>query len=309
MATVEIVEPDVIRQGWERRQDEAFKMLIDGEWVDAASGETFACVDPFTERPWGRVPLGGPTDVDAAVTAARRAFDRDGWPQTPPAQRATMLRKLGALIEQNAEKLALAQIRENGKRAGEMRMGAQALAGDAYYYAGMAETMHGHSVQSNVPGYAAYTRREAIGVVAAVTPWNSPLGLLGWKLFPALAAGCTIVIKPSEVTPTSTLMLAELVQQAGFPKGVVNVVTGFGRGAGDSLVAHKGIDKIASTGSTQTGSAIARVAADRHVRLSLELGGKSPNIIFDDADLDSAMQVWPVAAKMPATTPPTAGRR
>jgi aldehyde dehydrogenase (NAD+) len=190
-----------------------------------------------------------------------------------------------------------------------MRMGAQALAGDAYYYAGMAETMHGHSVQSNVPGYAAYTRREAIGVVAAVTPWNSPLGLLGWKLFPALAAGCTIVIKPSEVTPTSTLMFAELVQQAGFPKGVVNVVTGFGRGAGDSLVAHKGIDKIAFTGSSQTGSAIARVAADRHVRLSLELGGKSPNIIFDDANLDSAMQVWPVAAKMPATTPPTAGRR
>jgi aldehyde dehydrogenase (NAD+) len=178
MATVEIVEPDVIRQGWERRQDEAFKMLIDGEWVDAASGETFACVDPFTEQPWGRVPLGGQTDVDAAVTAARRAFDRDGWPQTPPAQRATMLRKLGALIEQNAEKLALAQIRENGKLAGEMRMGAQALAGDAYYYAGMAETMHGHSVQSNVPGYAAYSRREAIGVVAAVTPWNSPLGLL-----------------------------------------------------------------------------------------------------------------------------------
>jgi aldehyde dehydrogenase (NAD+) len=178
MATVEIVGPDVIRQGWERRQDEAFKMLIDGEWVDAASGETFACVDPFTERPWGRVPLGGQTDVDAAVTAARRAFDRDGWPQTPPAQRATLLRKLGALIEQNAEKLALAQIRESGKLAAEMRMGTQALAGDAYYYAGMAETMHGHSVQSNVPGYAAYSRREAIGVVAAVTPWNSPLGLL-----------------------------------------------------------------------------------------------------------------------------------
>jgi aldehyde dehydrogenase (NAD+) len=187
------------RQGWERDQGRTFRMLIDGEWVAAASGKTFSCVDPFTEQPWGSVPLGGPEDVDAAVTAARRAFDKGGWPGTPPAQRAALLRKLGSLIEENAEALALAQIRENGKLAAEMRMGAQILASDAYYYAGMAETIHGYSVQSNAPGYTAYTRREAIGVVAAITPWNSPLGLLGWKLFPALAAGCTVVIKPSEV--------------------------------------------------------------------------------------------------------------
>jgi acyl-CoA reductase-like NAD-dependent aldehyde dehydrogenase len=277
-----------IRRDWENQQDQSFKMLVDGEWVDAVSGKSFSCVDPYTEQSWGRVPLGGAEDVDAAVNAARRAFDKGGWPQTLPAQRAALLRKLAALIEQNVETLALAQIRENGKLVGEMRMGAQVLAGDCYYFAGLAETMHGYTVQPSAPNFAAYTRREAIGVVAAITPWNSPLGLLAWKLFPALAAGNTIVIKPSEVTPTSTLLLAELIVQAGFPKGVVNVVTGYGRGAGDALVAHPGVDKIAFTGSTPTGSAIARVAADRHARVSLELGGKSPNIIFSDANLDAA---------------------
>jgi aldehyde dehydrogenase (NAD+) len=228
-------------------------------------------------------------DVDRAVLAARRAFDRDGWPQTPPSERAALIRRLAALIETNADALGLAQVRENGKLLTEMRGTVVAMVAHAYFYAGLAETMHGYVPQSNVPGFSCYTRREAIGVVAAITPWNTPLLLLGWKLFPALAAGNTIVIKPSEVTPTSTLMLGRLIEQAGFPKGVVNIVTGDGRRTGEALVAHHGVDKVAFTGSTTTGTAIAKVAAERHARVSLELGGKSPNIFFDDIDLDTAV--------------------
>jgi acyl-CoA reductase-like NAD-dependent aldehyde dehydrogenase len=269
--------------------DREFRMLIDGEWVAAESGETFACVDPYSEEPWGRVPLAGPADVDRAVRAARRAFDSDGWPQTAPAARAALLRRLAQLIEANADALTHRQIRENGKLYSEMRPGAGVVASDCYFFAGLAETLHGMSVPVSAPNFVGYTLREPIGVVAAITPWNTPLGLLGWKLFPALAAGNTVVVKPSEVTPTSTLMLAELVVEAGFPAGVVNIVTGFGDPTGIALVGHPGVDKIAFTGSTATGKAIAHVAAERNVRVSLELGGKSPQIVFADADLSNAV--------------------
>jgi aldehyde dehydrogenase (NAD+) len=269
--------------------DRDFPMLIDGERVAARSGKHFACVDPFLEKEWGRIPEADAPDIDAAVKAARCAFETDGWPSTAPARRAAMLRKLGDLITQNADALALRQIQENGKLRGEMRAGSDVLASACHYFAGLAETLHGQTIQPSMPNLTGWTRREPIGVVAAITPWNSPLLLLGWKLFPALAAGNTIVIKPSEITPTSTLLLAELAQQAGFPKGVINVVTGHGNPAGTALTMHPGVDKIAFTGSTATGRKIAHAAAERNARTSFELGGKSPNIVFADADISNAV--------------------
>ena len=269
--------------------DREFAMLINGEWTAAAGGRTFSCEDPYLEQIWGHVPLADETDIDHAVRAARRAFDEDGWPQTTAARRAALLRKLAHLIGENADRLAYQQIRENGKLIGEMRAGSDVLAGACHYFAGLAETLHGATVPASVPNMVSYTVREPVGVVAAITPWNSPLLLLGWKLFAALAAGNTVVIKPSEVTPTSTLLLGELIMEAGFPAGVVNIVTGSGKPAGAALVSHPGVDKIAFTGSTATGKAIAGIAAERNVRVSLELGGKSPNIIFADADISNAV--------------------
>jgi aldehyde dehydrogenase (NAD+) len=268
--------------------DQPFAMLIDGQWVGAAAGQTFTCVDPYTDESWGRIPEASPAEVDRAVRAARRAFDAGGWRQTLPAQRAALLRKLARLIEANAEALTYQQIRENGKLVSEMRPQLDVLASACYYFAGLAETLTGASLTSGFAGLTTYTVREPIGVVAAVTPWNSPLLLLGWKLFPALAAGNTVVVKPSEVTPASTLRLAALVEEAGFPAGVVNVVTGHGP-VGGALIEHHGVDRIAFTGSTATGRVIARAAAERHARVTLELGGKSPNIIFADANVSRAV--------------------
>jgi aldehyde dehydrogenase (NAD+) len=269
--------------------ERTFSMLIDGQWTASCSGETFSCIDPFTGESWARVPRANAEDVRLAVAAARHAFDTDGWPQTAPVVRATLLRKLGSLIEANAQVLARYQVWENGRLYSEMLPGVASFAKACYYYAGLAETLHGVTIPSSVPNMFTYTVREPLGVVAAITPWNAPLVLLAWKLLPALAAGNTMVIKPSEVTPVSTLMLAELAQEAGIPKGVINVVTGYGDPAGNALTAHPDVDKIAFTGSTATGRKIAHVAAERFVRTSLELGGKSPNIIFADASLDNAV--------------------
>jgi aldehyde dehydrogenase (NAD+) len=268
--------------------DREYRMLIDGEWVESADGQTFQCVDPFTATPWGRVPIATPQQVDEAVRAARRAFDETDWPRLPPQRRAAILRRLGDLIEEHADRLVHQQIRENGKLVSEMGPGIHSVAGDAHFYAGLAEQLHGHTMGAPFPNFTTYTVREPIGVVAAITPWNTPLGLLGWKLFPALAAGNTVVSKPSEVTPTSTLLLAELAIEAGVPKGVFNVVTGLGP-VGAALVEHPGVDKIAFTGSTATGLHIGSVAAARGARVSLELGGKSPQIVFEDADLSNAV--------------------
>ncbi len=267
---------------------EDYEMLIDGAWRAAADGAVFSCVDPYTEEVWGRVPVAGEADVDAAVKAARRAFDEGGWPETTATYRAALLRKLAALIEANAERLVRQQILENGKLISEMQPNIFSVAGDCHFYAGLGETVHGLTMPATSANFFTYTLRRPIGVVGAITPWNTPLGLLGWKLFPALAAGNTIVIKPSEVTPTSTLLLAELAMEAGFPKGVINIVTGLGA-TGAVLVAHPGVDKVAFTGSSATGQKIAAVAMGRGKRVSLELGGKSPNIIFADADLDNAV--------------------
>jgi (Z)-2-((N-methylformamido)methylene)-5-hydroxybutyrolactone dehydrogenase len=267
--------------------DRLYRMLIDGQFVDAADGKTFQCEYPFTGETWGTVPLATTEDVDRAARAASRAFER-GWALVKPAERAALLRRFGQLLLEDAEVLGKLQVHENGKLLTEMSTTGASLATMANFYAGLGESVHGYTSPSNLPNMVSYTLREPIGVVAAITPWNSPLGLLGWKLFPALAAGNTIVIKPSEVTPLSTLRLAEFAMRAGFPPGVVNVVTGYGA-TGAALVKHPLVDKIAFTGSTATGQAIATIAATRNARVSLELGGKSPNIIFADADLDAAV--------------------
>ena len=267
---------------------QGFRLLIDGTWQAARNGGTRPAHDPFLEQDWGAVAEAGEEDVDAAATAARQAF-RDGrWSGLLAGERARIMLRLADLIECNADQLTTQQIFENGKLVSEMAPGTQALAGDCRFFAGLAEAHNGASVPPSRPGFTTFTLKEPIGVVAAITPWNTPLGLLGWKLFPALAAGNTVVIKPSEITPTSTLMLAALCHEAGIPDGVVNVITG-GRKTGEALVEHPEIDKIAFTGSTASGQAIASRAALRSARVTLEMGGKSPQVIFADADLDRAV--------------------
>ncbi len=268
--------------------DREYSMLIGGRWVGSASGETFAAVDPFTGSEWGRVPRGTTEDVGAAVAAARRAFDEGPWPRMAPVERAEALRRIAQLIREANDELVLAQVLENGKLIGELGAGTTWLARQCDYTAGLAENLRGETIDTGIPNMFTYTRREPLGVVAAITPWNSPLGLLAFKLFPALAAGCTVVAKPSEFTPISTLLLARIIDEAGLPEGVVNVVTGFGD-LGAALVEDPRVDKIMFTGSTPTGRRIGQLAGGRLARVGLELGGKSPNIVFADADLERAV--------------------
>ncbi|HVL83946.1 MAG TPA: aldehyde dehydrogenase [Pseudonocardia sp.] len=266
---------------------ERFRMTIGGKPVDAISGRTFESQNPYTGRPWAVVPDGGPEDVDAAVAAARAALD-GGWGATTGFARAALLRRLGDLVGENAERLARLEVNDSGKLYREM-IGQLTGVGTWYhYYAGLADKLEGRQIPSPNPNYLVYTRREPIGVVAAITPWNSPLLLMTWKLAPALAAGCTVVVKPSEHAPVSTLGFVELAERAGFPPGVVNVVTGRSRETGAALAAHPGVDKVAFTGSTATGRAVARAAAENLNRVTLELGGKSPQVVFPDADLAAA---------------------
>jgi aldehyde dehydrogenase (NAD+) len=265
-----------------------FSLLIDGKWCAAQRAAYFAAHDPYLEADWGHIADAGAADVDAAVKAASRAFVDGRWSDRLAGERARCLFRLADLIEREADVLINQQICENGKLVAEMRPGMAAVAGDCRFFAGLAETHGGSTVPSSRRGFTTFTLREPVGVVAAITPWNTPLGLLAWKLFPALAAGNTVVIKPSEITPTSTLLLADLLAEAEIPDGVVNVVTG-GPRTGAALVAHREVAKIAFTGSTATGQAIAAEAARRSARVTLEMGGKSPNIIFADADLNNAV--------------------
>ncbi|MEV8611499.1 aldehyde dehydrogenase [Amycolatopsis sp. NPDC051373] len=266
---------------------EHFKMLIGGHAADAISGKTFESRNPYTGGPWAVLPDGGPEDVDAAVRAARAALDGE-WGSATGFTRAALLRRLGDLIGENAERLARLEVNDSGKLLREMLGQLTALGGWYHYFAGLADKIEGRQIPSPNPNYLVYTKREPVGVVAAITPWNSPLLLLTWKLAPALAAGCTVVVKPSEHAPVSTLGFAALVTEAGFPPGVVNVVTGLSRETGASLAGHPGVDKVAFTGSTATGRAVARAAAENLVKVTLELGGKSPQVVFADADLEAA---------------------
>lgn len=270
----------------EPRLDE-FRMHIAGAATDAADGRTYTSVDPFTGQPWARVPDAGPADVDAAVTAARAAFEGP-WAALTATQRGKLLHRLGDLVAREAPRLGELETRDNGKLLREMAGQMAYLPEWYHYYAGLADKVQGSVIPSDKANYLVYTRNEPVGVVAAIVPWNSPLLLLAWKLAPALAAGCTVVVKPSDHTPVSTLAFADLVAEAGFPPGVVNVVTGWGPQVGEALAGHPGVDKIAFTGSTQVGRLVARAAAENLTRVTLELGGKSAQVVFPDADLDAA---------------------
>lgn len=266
---------------------ETFPMLIGGKPVGALSGRTFRSQNFYTGQPWAEIPDGGTEDVDAAVSAARAALVGE-WGVTTGFARAALMRRLGDLIGDNADRLARLEVSDSGKLYREMIGQLTGLGGWFHYYAGLAATLEGRQIPTPNPNYLVYTRHEPVGVVAAITPWNSPLLLMTWKLAPALAAGCTVVIKPSEHAPASTLGFAQLIEQAGFPPGVVNVVTGLSREVGAHLAAHRGVDKVAFTGSTATGRAVAVAAAENLTKVTLELGGKSPQIVFPDADLQAA---------------------
>jgi acyl-CoA reductase-like NAD-dependent aldehyde dehydrogenase len=266
---------------------EQLSMLVGGTPTGAISGRTFVSENPYTGQPWAEIPDGGPEDVDAAVAAARTALDGE-WGAMTGFARAACLRRLADLIGENAERLARLEVNDSGKLYREMLGQLQGLGGWYHYYAGLADKIEGRQIPSPNPNYLVYTRREPVGVVAAITPWNSPLLLMSWKVAPALAAGCTVVIKPSEHAPGSTLGFAELIAQAGFPAGVVNVVTSGDGAVGGHLAAHPGVDKVAFTGSTATGRKVAAAAAQNLNPATLELGGKSPQVVFADADLQAA---------------------
>jgi aldehyde dehydrogenase (NAD+) len=264
-----------------------FDLLIGGESSSAASGLTYDSVDPFTGRPWARVPDGGAADVDRAVAAARAALNGP-WGALTATARGKLLGRLGEIIAREAEQLAELEVRDGGKLVREMVGQMRSLPDYYSYYGGLADKLQGDVIPVDKPNYFVYTRHEPVGVVGAITPWNSPLLLLTWKLAAGLAAGCTFVIKPSDHTPTSTLAFAKLFAEAGFPAGVINVVSGWGPETGAALASHPGVDKIAFTGSTNTGIQVGKAAIDNMTRFSLELGGKSAQVVFADADLDAA---------------------
>ncbi|GLZ52583.1 aldehyde dehydrogenase [Actinomycetospora sp. NBRC 106378] len=266
---------------------ETLRMLIGGKPVDAISGKTFESQNPYTGESWAVIPDGDTDDIDAAIAAARSAFDGE-WGSMTAFARAACLRRLGDLITANAERLARLEVNDSGKLYREMLGQLNALGGWYHYYAGLATAIEGAQPPSPNPNYLVYTKREPVGVVACITPWNSPLLLMSWKVAPALAAGCTVVVKPSEHAPGSTLGFAELIEQAGIPAGVVNVVTTLRGEVGGHLAAHPGVDKVAFTGSTATGIKVGHAAMDNLNPVTLELGGKSPQVVFPDADLQAA---------------------
>jgi phenylacetaldehyde dehydrogenase len=268
------------------------RMLIDGRFVLAASGKTFPVYNPATGEVVAQVPEAETEDVDRAVIAARRAFDEGPWTRKMSnSERGQMLWKLADLLQANLEEFAEIESLDNGKPLSVARVADVPLAVDMFrYMAGWATKITGSTLSFSSPGaFHSYTMREPIGVVGQIIPWNFPLLMAAWKLAPALAAGCTVVLKVAEQTPMSGLRLAELFDQAGFPPGVVNILTGFGEGAGAPLAAHPLVDKIAFTGSTEVGKLIVKASAGNLKKVSLELGGKSPAIIFPDADLERAI--------------------
>jgi len=265
-----------------------YQLFIGGEWVDALSGETFETVDPATGAAWARVPEAGEADVDAAVRAARAALDDPAWADLTPGGRGRLLHRLADILRRDAEELAVLESTDNGKLLRETRAQTAAIADHVDYFAGAADKIEGSVIPSGKPNFLVYTQHVPIGVVGLLLPWNSPLFLTMFKLAPALAAGCTVVIKPSEATPVTTLELGRRIAEAGFPAGVVNVVTGSGPAPGQALTAHTCVDKISFTGSTRTGIAVAKSALEHLAPTDLELGGKSANIVFADADLEAA---------------------
>jgi aldehyde dehydrogenase (NAD+) len=263
--------------------------FIGGRWSPASSGETFPTINPATEEVIAEVALGSAEDVDRAVRAARNAFEEGPWPRMSARQRGRLLYRLADLIEQESDKLATLETLDNGKPIRDSRsFDVPATVETFRYYAGFADKVYGQTIP--IPGrFFTYTLREPVGVVGQIIPWNFPMLMVAWKWAPALAAGCTLVLKPAEQTPLTALYVAHLAQEAGFPDGVINVVPGDGPGTGAALVRHPGVDKIAFTGEYKTAQRIMADVAPSLKRVAFELGGKSPNIIFADADLDAAV--------------------
>ena len=270
------------------------KMFIDGKWVEAASGKTFPTYNPATGEVLAQIAEGDREDIDRAVKAARRAFESGPWHEMTASQRGRVIWKLGDLIEERLEEFAQLESLDNGKPLSVARVADVPLAADLFHYmAGWATKIEGNTIPISAASrrvkYFAYTLREPVGVVGQIIPWNFPLLMAAWKLGPALATGCTVVLKPAEQTPLSVLLLAELMAEAGFPDGVVNVVPGYGVTAGAALASHPDVDKIAFTGSTEVGRLILQAAAGNLKKVSLELGGKSPNLVFADADMKATI--------------------
>jgi phenylacetaldehyde dehydrogenase len=271
------------------------QMLIDGKWVNAVSGKTFPTYNPATGEVLAQVAEGDKQDVDIAVKAARKAFESGPWSRMSATQRGKLIWKLGDLLEANVEQFAMLETLDNGKPLAVARAADVPLAADLFrYMAGWANKLEGTTIPLSVPytpkaKYLAYTLREPVGVIAQIIPWNFPLLMAAWKLGPALAAGNTVILKPAEQTPLTALLLGELIMEAGFPEGVVNIIPGYGETAGAALAAHDGVDKVAFTGSTEVGKLIVHAATGNLKKVSLELGGKSPNVVFKDADLDTAI--------------------
>jgi len=269
--------------------DKPRKMFIDGKWVEAASGKTFPTYNPATGEVMAQVAEGDREDINRAVKAARKAFDGGPWPEMSASERGRMVWKLADLIEQHLEEFAQLESLDNGKPLSVARVADVPLAVDLFrYMAGWATKIEGNTIPFSTRFFA-YTLREPVGVVGQIIPWNFPLLMAAWKLGPALATGCTVVLKPAEQTPLSALLLAEMIAEAGFPNGVVNVVPGYGETAGAALASHPDVDKVAFTGSTEVGKLILQAAAGNLKKVSLELGGKSPNIVFDDADMKASI--------------------
>ncbi len=263
--------------------------LVNGNRIDSNGGDWVESYNPFTGEVWSLVPACNAADVDRAVESAHTAFSTGDWPNMTPSARGRLLMRLADLITENSESLAQTEVRDNGKLIAEMA-GQTAYLPEWYrYFGGLADKIEGSVIPIDKPDMFTFTRREPLGVVAMLTPWNSPLLLLAWKLAPALAAGNTSVIKPSEFTSSSTLEFVELFEKAGFPPGVVNTVTGYGQDVGEPLTKHPDVAKISFTGGNVAGQSVYQAAARGMKKVTLELGGKSPNIIFDDADLDSAV--------------------
>jgi phenylacetaldehyde dehydrogenase len=290
-----VAEEVQLDQHVKRFISEQRKMLINGDWVDSASGQNLDVYNPATEEVIAHVPAGNHEDIDRAVKAARRAFEARAWMGMTPSERGRIIWKIGDLILDNLEELAQLESLDNGKPISVARVADVPLSADMFHYmAGWATKIEGDTLLLSVPytpgaQYHAYTAKEPVGVVGQIIPWNFPLLMAAWKLAPALACGCTIVLKVAEETPLSGLRLGELIQEAGVPDGVVNIVTGLGEEAGAPLAAHPDVDKIAFTGSTEVGRMIVKAAAGNLKKVSLELGGKSPNIVLADADMETAI--------------------
>ncbi|WP_022663098.1 betaine-aldehyde dehydrogenase [Paucidesulfovibrio longus] len=265
------------------------RMYLDGKWVEAASGETTEVRNPFDGSVIARVPHGDREDARAAVAAARRAFDHGDWPGLPAVQRAAVVRRIGDLVERDREELARLETLDTGKTLEESRWDMDDVAGIFRYFAGLADKDGGEVIESPNPDSTSLVVREPVGVCGQISPWNYPLLQASWKLAPALAAGCTLVMKPSEITPLTTIKITELCEEAGVPAGVVNTVLGPGSRAGAELSESPDVDLISFTGGIDTGKRIIRAASGNVKKMALELGGKNPNIVFDDADFDLAL--------------------